>query len=1121
MADRGWILEKIASEIQAEAIKNWPSLEVVILDSPTDTADLTYFLPESSFKKLSNSISVTHLAHLEDDRGAKAHFEMAAKSSDACITGSRKYEEILRQLGVLEVKQIHYGVDLEVFSPRVKIGVVGRTYDTGRKGEDLLSSLMDIEALELKFTGSNWPLPGVYYSPGELAGFYRDIDYLLIPSKIEGGPVPMLEALASGCKVIAPTDIGFVEDFPHIPFEVGNSKSLRDVVLGLIEEKNQLRDSVMMKSWSESSRLHLEFFQELLHKHRRRIGILEEFQLPNKPLKVAIISHGTETSTKGGPTTRINFLAQNFSRMGHSVSVFHNPDALPSETEFDIAHVFNSWPMDTARLALEKAKIVARRVIFSPIALDLWTYPYYRSEVEKVVKNKSSEILLELFDSFKTRMPEIRLAHLTGTNLIEGLARHHSDLRYLCSLPDTLILLSNYEKQFLSNLDIDIRKSVLVRNGVSEKYSEGDGGKLFREVYGVNDYVLCVGRIEFRKNQALISVALRDIPVDIVLIGDEGDEGYLEFVKNVSGGNVLHVPRIEDPELLASAYSGCVTFILPSWCEGAPLAALEAHASGADLILSTFSGEEEYFGDSATYIAPYDYTQLAEAVQKLLLKKSQSRDDWPDEKIEVNPYLERRHSEETLKVYRDSLRTSIATEGSIKIDVSSYIHALKVKAPLVGTFHVEKELINRLIRLLPQAQLICFNVSQNGFILVPPALLKNWSDEEFLSLTNTYTPLASSREMNSIQKLKSIAAVGARLLLRHKLRVFLVGVLGKTKIGRAIKGFLKRLLQERARHQFQVTDLQSNPKLKRVQREDVEFFRPNDVILSLGQSWLGNIELSLALSKAAKSSRLMTFVFDLSYLSGAHTSGWLDNDLRVETLRIILDKSSCVLTESKVVSRELTSLKNLENFTYEVQVIPIIGKDLSSLLSDKENLETVHTPYLLYISSFNKRKNHDFIIGVWKFLRSTNAKLNSHKLLLVGTVQGDLRFLDSEFLSDLAESGIEVLTGKSDLELARLYRDATFTLYPSKQEGWGLPVEESLLFGKVCLASNRIPAALEITNSAIIKLDPDDFFAWCAAIPTWINKVEMRKAFEREGLKHQIGDWDDAALKIKNLMRRI
>jgi glycosyltransferase involved in cell wall biosynthesis len=56
---------------------------------------------------------------------------------------------------------------------------------------------------------------------------------------------------------------------------------------------------------------------------------------------------------------------------------------------------------------------------------------------------------------------------------------------------------------------------------------------------------------------------------------------------------------------------------------------------------------------------------------------------------------------------------------------------------------------------------------------------------------------------------------------------------------------------------------------------------------------------------------------------------------------------------------------------------------------------------------------------------------------------------------------IMLLPSLSDFELRELYRGCLFTVFPSFYEGWGLPVTESLAFGKPCVASNKtsIPEA--------------------------------------------------------------
>ena len=89
----------------------------------------------------------------------------------------------------------------------------------------------------------------------------------------------------------------------------------------------------------------------------------------------------------------------------------------------------------------------------------------------------------------------------------------------------------------------------------------------------------------------------------------------------------------------------------------------------------------------------------------------------------------------------------------------------------------------------------------------------------------------------------------------------------------------------------------------------------------------------------------------------------------------------------------------------------------------------------------------------------------------------------------------------TDTELSDLYRGALFTVYPSFYEGWGLPVAESLAFGKFCLASTA-PSLREVGKDWIEYLDPHDEQIWAQKI-LWFYRhpetiLEREKQIENE-----------------------
>jgi glycosyltransferase involved in cell wall biosynthesis len=91
---------------------------------------------------------------------------------------------------------------------------------------------------------------------------------------------------------------------------------------------------------------------------------------------------------------------------------------------------------------------------------------------------------------------------------------------------------------------------------------------------------------------------------------------------------------------------------------------------------------------------------------------------------------------------------------------------------------------------------------------------------------------------------------------------------------------------------------------------------------------------------------------------------------------------------------------------------------------------------------------------------------------------GRVGWLVADLMQQLDNTGwldgrIVLVEDPTDAELATLYRGCLFTLFPSLYEGWGLPVTESLAFGKPCIASN-VTAVPEAGGSLARYFDPEN-----------------------------------------------
>ncbi|WP_165190190.1 glycosyltransferase family 4 protein [Caulobacter soli] len=235
-------------------------------------------------------------------------------------------------------------------------------------------------------------------------------------------------------------------------------------------------------------------------------------------------------------------------------------------------------------------------------------------------------------------------------------------------------------------------------------------------------------------------------------------------------------------------------------------------------------------------------------------------------------------------------------------------------------------------------------------------------------------------------------------------------------------------------------------------------------LINLGTSWwLQNYFLFVRQAKAARRIRYVPFVHDLiPIMAGEHCTRELVQDF-ISWVIGAFDHADFFLVNSEATKRDLLKAAEMLGRTLDPEAIAVIRLDADIRKAGVAPVPQTalsrwglgRAPFVLFVSTIESRKNHLGAFEAWIELLRRHGPHKVPKLVCVGN-RGWLN--DAVYAQLDAHAGLSdkvvMLTGLSDAELERLYRSCLFTLYPSRYEGWGLPVTESLCHGKVPLISD-------------------------------------------------------------------
>ncbi|MFH0944090.1 MAG: glycosyltransferase [Planctomycetota bacterium] len=356
------------------------------------------------------------------------------------------------------------------------------------------------------------------------------------------------------------------------------------------------------------------------HDHADRSGEIGEPTLKAQPavasrnMKVLMVNT-FERRVAGGDMVQIKKSAQYLRKLGVDVTISYT--ARPDPRGYDLIHVFNLWFPQQTLPQVKGLRVAAPQtpIVMTPIYWDMAEKDWADHVVPRLFAQSKSEAELA------ARLQDLKNDTLTVAGLRRSDRRepnfggYELYQREILKHVSHLFPISKREVENLwKTLGVALPHTV-VYNGAEPAVFDQATPDLFRERYGIGDFVLTVGLLENRKNQLMLLHALKRTGIPVVVIGRNYDRNYFRLCQRYCGPDTLFIEHMPHEEL-ASAMKAAKVFALPSWMECAPLVNVEAALSGCALVVSDRTSESEYYGDCAYYCDPADVDSIRDAVLK-------------------------------------------------------------------------------------------------------------------------------------------------------------------------------------------------------------------------------------------------------------------------------------------------------------------------------------------------------------------------------------------------------------------------------------------------------------------------------------------------------------------------
>jgi len=202
-----------------------------------------------------------------------------------------------------------------------------------------------------------------------------------------------------------------------------------------------------------------------------------------------------------------------------------------------------------------------------------------------------------------------------------------------------------------------------------------------------------------------------------------------------------------------------------------------------------------------------------------------------------------------------------------------------------------------------------------------------------------------------------------------------------------------------------------------------------------------------------------------------------------------------------------------------VHAIPL-GIDSPAPPAGSELATTPSTPRLLCVCTIEGRKNHLALLEACETLWGEGLEF---ELQLIGLARADSAGPALARINELKHAGRPLLFEGSvpEAKLHSAYRQCSFTVYPSLIEGFGMPVLESLHYGKPCVCSGHGALGESAHGGGCLPLESVDAASLAGALRRLLTVPAELAALSTAARARRLKTWPEYAAEFSAWMQTL